>query len=314
MTIVWAANLDTVDPVAGGRPDVRLVDTLGAAAAWLDRVPGEPLVVIGPDVRFFDVAAFAGYVRGMRHPTALVLVRHPEEIAVVHEARVAGIVEVVRSGRPEDLELACGRAVGARQPTPDRAPTRPTVFTPRPVDPSSVARLDTSRSTAGPRTTDGLGPGCTMTSEAADLLATCVRDRLNVVITGAPGAGKTTLLTSMAALAPARERLVTLDNGAASAVFDTMSGEHRGSLTTLVAHSPQEALVLLESALPDDAGSRRTARARLAATVDVLVHVASLPDGTHRITHITEVRGIAAGAIATEDRYRLDAAPAQLTG
>jgi Flp pilus assembly CpaF family ATPase len=51
----------------------------------------------------------------------------------------------------------------------------------------------------------------TLTEEIAALLATAVRARKNIVVSGAMNSGKTTLLRALAAEVPARERIVTIE-------------------------------------------------------------------------------------------------------
>lgn len=62
----------------------------------------------------------------------------------------------------------------------------------------------------------GPGPSWTssgaLTDDAADLLADAVAAHANVLIVGATGAGKSTLLRSLAALIPAGERLVVIED------------------------------------------------------------------------------------------------------
>jgi pilus assembly protein CpaF len=57
----------------------------------------------------------------------------------------------------------------------------------------------------------GLG---TLTDQAADVLAQCVRGKLNILISGGTGTGKTTLLNAVSAYVPAAERIVTVEDAA----------------------------------------------------------------------------------------------------
>ncbi len=54
----------------------------------------------------------------------------------------------------------------------------------------------------------------TLTRPAVDFLASCVRARLNAVISGGTGTGKTTLLNLLSAFIPPRERLVSIEDPA----------------------------------------------------------------------------------------------------
>ncbi|HHY34252.1 MAG TPA: CpaF family protein [Firmicutes bacterium] len=53
-----------------------------------------------------------------------------------------------------------------------------------------------------------------MTSQTASLLAACVKERLDIVVSGAAGTGKTTTLNVLANSVPAEERLIVLEDSA----------------------------------------------------------------------------------------------------
>jgi len=87
-----------------------------------------------------------------------------------------------------------------------------------------------------------------------------------------------------------------------------MNTGHDGSMGTLHANTPREALSRLESmitmggyALPS-----RTIREMICASVDVVVQAARLRDGSRRITHITEVIGLEGDVIITQDVFLYD--------
>jgi pilus assembly protein CpaF len=54
----------------------------------------------------------------------------------------------------------------------------------------------------------------TMTPAVANLLAACVRGRLNILISGGTGSGKTTTLNVVSSFVPADERIVTIEDAA----------------------------------------------------------------------------------------------------
>ncbi|MBE3519152.1 MAG: CpaF family protein [Firmicutes bacterium] len=54
----------------------------------------------------------------------------------------------------------------------------------------------------------------TMTSQTASLLAACVKERLDIVVSGAAGTGKTTTLNVLANSVPPEERLIVLEDSA----------------------------------------------------------------------------------------------------
>jgi len=91
-------------------------------------------------------------------------------------------------------------------------------------------------------------------------------------------------------------------------LLQAMNTGHDGSMGTLHANTPREALSRLESmitmggyALPS-----RTIREMICASVDVVVQAARLRDGSRRITHITEVIGLEGDVIITQDVFLYD--------
>jgi pilus assembly protein CpaF len=94
--------------------------------------------------------------------------------------------------------------------------------------------------------------------------------------------------------------------GEALDMLQAMNTGHDGSLSTLHCNSPQDALARLET-LTLMAGMDLPARAireQIAAAIHLVVHQARLQDGTRRITHITEVQGLAGGGPETTDDGR----------
>ncbi len=65
-----------------------------------------------------------------------------------------------------------------------------------------------------PLTADNLVSTHSLTQPMMDLLAACVRARLNILIAGGTGSGKTTLLNILSAFVPADERIVTIEDTA----------------------------------------------------------------------------------------------------
>ena len=91
-------------------------------------------------------------------------------------------------------------------------------------------------------------------------------------------------------------------------LLQAMNTGHDGSMGTLHANSPREALSRLESmitmggfALPP-----RTIREMIVASIDVIIQAARLRDGSRRITHITEVMGLEGDVVITQDLFLYD--------
>jgi len=88
-------------------------------------------------------------------------------------------------------------------------------------------------------------------------------------------------------------------------LLQAMNTGHDGSMGTLHANSPREALSRLESmitmggfALPS-----KTIKEMVCGSIDVIVQAARLRDGSRRITHITEVVGMEGDVIITQDLF-----------
>ena len=86
-------------------------------------------------------------------------------------------------------------------------------------------------------------------------------------------------------------------------LLQAMNTGHDGSMGTLHANSPREALSRIESmitmggfALPS-----KTIKEMVCGSIDVIVQAARLRDGSRRITHVTEVIGMEGDVIITQD-------------
>ena len=88
-------------------------------------------------------------------------------------------------------------------------------------------------------------------------------------------------------------------------LLQAMNTGHDGSMGTLHANSPREALSRIESMITMGGYSlpSRTIREMVVSSVDVIVQAARLRDGSRRITHITEVLGMEGDVIITQDLF-----------
>ncbi|MEW6435938.1 MAG: CpaF family protein [Pseudomonadota bacterium] len=93
-------------------------------------------------------------------------------------------------------------------------------------------------------------------------------------------------------------------------LLQAMNTGHDGSMGTVHANSPREALSRIESmitmggfALPP-----RTVREMLVSSIDVIIQTARLRDGSRRVTHITEIMGLEGEVVTTQDLlvYEID--------
>jgi pilus assembly protein CpaF len=91
-------------------------------------------------------------------------------------------------------------------------------------------------------------------------------------------------------------------------MLQAMNTGHEGSLTTVHANTPRDALSRVETMvsmanlnLPDKA-----ARQQLASAIHVIVQVSRLPDGTRKITNISEITGMEGPIITMQDLFMFD--------
>ena len=197
----------------------------------------------------------------------------------------------------------------------------------------------------------------TLTGALRDFLATCVRSRCNLLVSGGTGTGKTTLLNALSRFIPGAERVVTVEDAAelrlqqphvvrletrpanlegrgevtvralvrnalrmrpdrivvgevrgaeALDMLGAMSSGHDGSLSTVHAGSPPEAIRRVETlALMADVGLPHAAvREQVAGAIDVVAHLARERDGQRRLVAVNEVVRVAGGA-GTRELYAL---------
>lgn len=93
-------------------------------------------------------------------------------------------------------------------------------------------------------------------------------------------------------------------------LLQAMNTGHDGSMGTLHANSPREALSRIESMITMGGFSlpAKTIREMITGSVDIIVQATRLRDGSRRITHITEVIGMEGDVIVTQDLivYEMD--------
>ncbi len=196
----------------------------------------------------------------------------------------------------------------------------------------------------------------TLTEGIGELLQSCVRARMNILITGGTGAGKTTLLNVLSGFIPEDERIVTIEDAAelqlrqvhvarmearppnveglgairirqlvinalrmrpdriivgevrgeeALDMLQAMNTGHDGSLTTIHANNPRDAVGRLEVmvGMANANMGVRAIRQQVSSALDLFVHIARFSDGTRRVTHITECVGMEGEQITTQDIF-----------
>jgi pilus assembly protein CpaF len=88
-------------------------------------------------------------------------------------------------------------------------------------------------------------------------------------------------------------------------MLQAMNTGHDGSVTTVHANSPRDALSRIETMslmgdinLPD-----RAIRAQIAAAVNIIIQISRMSDGSRRVTHVTEVTGTSGDIISLQDIF-----------
>lgn len=107
------------------------------------------------------------------------------------------------------------------------------------------------------------------------------------------------------------ERIIVgeVRGGEALDMLQAMNTGHDGSLTTVHANSPRDAIARLET-LVLMAGfdlPQRVVRAQIASAVNLLVQQERLRDGTRKLTRITEVQGLEGENVVLQDIFMYQA-------
>jgi len=91
-------------------------------------------------------------------------------------------------------------------------------------------------------------------------------------------------------------------------MLQAMNTGHDGSLTTVHANSPRDALARLETMIQMNGMrlSDRAMRQQIASAVNVVIQVSRLTDGTRRITSISEITGMEGDTTAMQEIFKFE--------
>jgi pilus assembly protein CpaF len=195
-----------------------------------------------------------------------------------------------------------------------------------------------------------------LTRPMLDFLASCVRARLNCLISGGTGAGKTTLLNVMSGFISDRDRIATIEDAAelqlhqehvvrletrppnvegkgavrqrqlvinalrmrpdrivvgevrgeeALDMLQAMNTGHDGSLTTVHANTPRDALSRIETmiAMGNINLPEKAMRQQIASAIQIVVQQTRLADGSRKVTNISEITGMEGDVITMQDIF-----------
>jgi pilus assembly protein CpaF len=90
--------------------------------------------------------------------------------------------------------------------------------------------------------------------------------------------------------------------------LQAMNTGHEGSLTTVHSNSPRDALARIENMILM-AGLElpmRAIREQISSAVHLVIQIARLPDGTRKVTTVSEITGMEGQVITMQDLYRFD--------
>jgi pilus assembly protein CpaF len=91
-------------------------------------------------------------------------------------------------------------------------------------------------------------------------------------------------------------------------MLQAMNTGHDGSISTVHANSPRDAVARLETLVLMSGMDLplRAIREQIASAVNLIVHITRLRDGSRRITHITEVQGMEGNIVTLQDAFVFD--------
>ena len=195
-----------------------------------------------------------------------------------------------------------------------------------------------------------------ISAEMMEVLASAVKAKISIVISGGTGSGKTTLLNIMSQYIPNSERLVTIEDAAelrlaqenivrletrppniegqgairqrqllinclrmrpdriimgevrgdeAFDMLQAMNTGHEGSMTTIHANTPRDAISRLESmvAMGNMNMPEKSVRQQIASAVTIVVQASRMTDGTRKVTSISEITGMEENVISMQEIF-----------
>jgi len=135
--------------------------------------------------------------------------------------------------------------------------------------------------------------------------------RLETKLPGVDGTGSTTvrdLVRNALRMRPDRIVVGEVRGGEAMDMLQAMNTGHTGSLTTLHANTPRDATSRLET-MAMMAGLEMplvAIRKQIASAINLIVHLARLPDGSRKMTYITELSGMEGDVLTLTDIFKFE--------
>jgi pilus assembly protein CpaF len=97
-------------------------------------------------------------------------------------------------------------------------------------------------------------------------------------------------------------------DAAALDMLQAMNTGHDGSLTTLHANAPRDAISRMETMVLMGGMDLpvRAIRDQIASAVDMIIQISRLKDGSRKVTHVSEVVGMEADVVSMQDLFLFD--------
>ncbi|HEX2681639.1 MAG TPA: CpaF family protein, partial [Candidatus Dormibacteraeota bacterium] len=135
--------------------------------------------------------------------------------------------------------------------------------------------------------------------------------RLETRIANLEGNGEVTqrdLLRNALRMRPDRIIIGECRGAEAFDMLQAMNTGHDGSMSTIHANTPRDALARLEDmvAMSDTKLPSTSIRARIGSAIHLICQVSRMRDGQRRVTHITEVVGMEGNIITTQDLFTFE--------
>ena len=216
--------------------------------------------------------------------------------------------------------------------------------------------LSIRRFGTGPLAANQLVQLKSISPEMMEVLASAVKARISILISGGTGAGKTTFLNILAQYIGHNERLITIEDAAelrlghedivrletrppniegkgaihqrqllinclrmrpdriivgevrgeeAFDMLQAMNTGHEGSLTTIHANTPRDAVVRLESmvAMGNMNMPEKSIRQQIASAITIVVQATRMSDGTRKVTSICEITGMEENVVSMQEIF-----------
>ena len=91
-------------------------------------------------------------------------------------------------------------------------------------------------------------------------------------------------------------------------MLQAMNTGHDGSMTTIHANSPQDAISRMETMalMANISISEKAVRRQIASAIAIVIQVSRFADGSRRLTHVSEITGLTTESVSMQDIFVFD--------